>query len=369
VYPTVVTPFCDGGVDTAALERQLRYELSGGVRGFLVLGTLGEGQYVTPAERVQVITTAVRMACGHVPVVVGIHTCHIDQARAETMQARDLGASAVLVKYLGNPKACPHDVLVFYAELSALGALPVFYYHYPAQTGLRLSDADVGAILCLPGVAGIKESTLNLPEEQAHIRLTCGLGKCYFTSTALNLTQYLDLGGSGAMCPEAVVLPGPSVQVYQAYVHGRHNEARAIQKELFVVEPIVSTTPLPVVLARPLEMSAADHTMPLPLTVGQPQARIKAALTCLGVPTPAVVKCPLPPLTGKDLDKVRKAVCRAKAIDWFEVAMQVPPEPLPSGSGLEGGGDHMLLKTGAIMLGPGVQKNLWRWQGDGEGGF
>jgi hypothetical protein len=32
----------------------------------------------------------------------------------------------------------------------------------------------------------------------------------------------------------------------------------------------------------------------------------------------------------------------------------------------EGG---QLLKTGAIQLGPGVQKNAWRWQGDGQGGF
>jgi hypothetical protein len=29
----------------------------------------------------------------------------------------------------------------------------------------------------------------------------------------------------------------------------------------------------------------------------------------------------------------------------------------------------LLLKTGAIQLGPGVGRNAWRWQGDGEGGF
>jgi hypothetical protein len=32
----------------------------------------------------------------------------------------------------------------------------------------------------------------------------------------------------------------------------------------------------------------------------------------------------------------------------------------------EGGG---LLRTGAIMLGPGVGRNWWRWQGDGLWGF
>jgi hypothetical protein len=28
-----------------------------------------------------------------------------------------------------------------------------------------------------------------------------------------------------------------------------------------------------------------------------------------------------------------------------------------------------LLRTGAIQLGPGVGRNLWRWQGDGQWGF
>jgi hypothetical protein len=29
----------------------------------------------------------------------------------------------------------------------------------------------------------------------------------------------------------------------------------------------------------------------------------------------------------------------------------------------------LLLRTGAIQLGPGVQRNQWGWQGDGKGGF
>ncbi len=39
----------------------------------------------------------------------------------------------------------------------------------------------------------------------------------------------------------------------------------------------------------------------------------------------------------------------------------VPPTPTKEDGGL-------LLKTGAIQLGPGVEQNAWRWQGDGRGG-
>jgi hypothetical protein len=38
----------------------------------------------------------------------------------------------------------------------------------------------------------------------------------------------------------------------------------------------------------------------------------------------------------------------------------------PAGGRDEGG---MLLRTGSILLGPGVGRNQWHWLGDGEGGF
>src|SRR6516165_2003631 len=62
VFPTVLTPYDCSGLDLASLERQIEHELHGGVNGLLVLGTLGEGQYLSMEERAQVISTAVRVA-------------------------------------------------------------------------------------------------------------------------------------------------------------------------------------------------------------------------------------------------------------------------------------------------------------------
>jgi 4-hydroxy-tetrahydrodipicolinate synthase len=359
IYSVVLTPFCAGGVDEASLAQQIQYQLHGGVNGFLVLGTIGEGQYTTLEERAQVIATAVRVACGK-PVIAGIHTCRLDEAIAQVLQAHELGASAVLVKYLGNPHAAVSEVFSFYAALCDLHALPIFYYHYPSETGLKLTAEEVAAVLNLEGMAGIKESTLNLPEEATHIRLT---HKAVLTSTALNLTQVLELGGQGAMCPEAVLLPGPTVQVYDAYVHGRHDEARALQKELFATVPITSTRRTPPALVRVVEMSAADHTMALPLRPEHPQAQMKVALDCLGVPMSAAVKCPLPPLTERERKKVEATVSCLKTIDWSEAAFRTSPLP-PQGTEERPG---YLLHTGAIQLGPWVGRNWWGWQGDGQG--
>ncbi len=364
IYPTVVAPLCGDGIDIHSLECQLRHELAGGVHGLLVLGTIGEGEYLQDAERAQVITTAVRVAAGQVPVVAGIHTSNLDVARSQLLRAKELGADAVLVKYAGNPKASPADVLGFMSCLSDLHALPIFYYHYPSQTGLKLSAGDVAAILTLPQVVGIKESTLDLREVEEHIHLTCGQGKVFLSGTALNLTQFMQLGGHGAMCPESVLLPGPTVRAYHAAKDGRYGEARAIQKELFAVLPILRGRSTSATLTRCVFRAAQDHKVPLPMGGDQPQARLKFALDCLGIPTPTAVKCPLPPLSRHDERVVRRAMRDLKAIDWTEAGSCVPPVPLRTCPAEEDG--SFMLKTGGILPMPGTGRDFLGGQGDGR---
>jgi len=124
-------------------------------------------------ERAQVIGTAVRVACG-VPVVAGIHTCDIDTAHAQLVQAKELGAAAVLVKYLGRRHASFTEVCGFLAALGEMQLLPIIYYHYPNQTGLNFSPRQIADLLAQPGIVGIKESILDLGEVKKHITLCKG---------------------------------------------------------------------------------------------------------------------------------------------------------------------------------------------------
>jgi dihydrodipicolinate synthase/N-acetylneuraminate lyase len=216
VYPTVLTPWnCDCTVDETSLEAQLRYQMAGGVTGVLLLGSLGEGERASAEARAQVLAVAARTLNGCIPFLVGIHTCDVECAKTQMLQAKEAGAAAVLVKYKGNPHASACQVLAFYQELSGLGVLPILYYHYPTDTGLKLTPAEIANIVNLPIVIGAKISTLDLREFESISSCTKCSDKVYFTGTALNLTQFLEAGGNGAMCPEAVLLPHKVVCVQQ----------------------------------------------------------------------------------------------------------------------------------------------------------
>ncbi|HEY1378879.1 MAG TPA: dihydrodipicolinate synthase family protein [Gemmataceae bacterium] len=313
VYPTVLTPWnCDGTVDEASLEAQLRYEMAGGVHGVLMLGSLGEGERASMEARAQVLAVTARTVAGCVPFLVGIHTCDLDCARAQMLQAKEAGAAAVLVKYKGCPHASGCQVLAFYQALSESAPLPIFYYHYPTDTDLKLSPAEIAAVVRLPNVAGVKFSTLDLREFEAVAAHARGCGKVYFTATALNLTQFMDAGGHGAMCPEAVLLPHKTVCVYKLWCDGRRDAAREAQKDLFVLSPVFRGGFTTEQMARKKVMFTQDHDIRLPMQDYEPQARLKATLNCLGVPTSSRVSCPLPGLTPRDERLVRQTAAKVR---------------------------------------------------------
>jgi hypothetical protein len=116
------------------------------------------------------------------------------------------------------------------------------------------------------------------------------------------------------MGPEAVLLPGRTVAVFQAHECGDRQRARALQKDLFVLAPVVTTKCAPPCLVRCTVMAAQDHKVALPLRPDYPQARMKAALNHLGICTPTCTRCPVPPLSPLDAHSVSHAMRRVRGM-------------------------------------------------------
>jgi len=311
IYPTVLTPWlCGGcGVDIQALDQEIRYQLFGGVNGLLVLGTLGEGMYANDSERTQVISTAVATTKGKVPVIVGIHSGDAQCALQQLHQAKALGASAVLVKFTGPAHTPFCEVLGYYEALSSAGELPIFYYHIPGSVDRKLKPCEVIQVLSLPNVVGAKESTLDLKEVQAHINGVAGQGKVFLSGTALNLTQFRGIGGHGAMCPEAALLPMDAVAAYEtAYEVGDRKSARRQQRDLFVLAPLLKGGLITENGARMITMTSQDLKLPQRLGRDSSQARLKGALNLLGVSMNSTVKPELPGLSAWDRHLVTSTV-------------------------------------------------------------
>ena len=87
----LITPFRDGAVDFEALTGLLNFQIENGVNALIVLGTTGEAATMTGEERDAVITHALKVVDGRVPVIIGTGTNNTATTIALSRRAEELG--------------------------------------------------------------------------------------------------------------------------------------------------------------------------------------------------------------------------------------------------------------------------------------
>src|ERR1700679_3685153 len=71
VFPALVTPFRDGGIDESAFVALVERQIVGGVHGLVPVGTTGETSTLSHDEHRRVVELCVKTAAGRVPVIAG----------------------------------------------------------------------------------------------------------------------------------------------------------------------------------------------------------------------------------------------------------------------------------------------------------
>ena len=96
-YTAIVTPFRDGEIDVAALERLIEGQIAAGVTGIVAVGTTGESPTLSHEERENVIKLAVKTAKGRCQVLAGTGSYSTRDAITATKRAKELGVDAALI--------------------------------------------------------------------------------------------------------------------------------------------------------------------------------------------------------------------------------------------------------------------------------
>lgn len=278
VLVPLVTPFTKAGqIDQGSLLELIRWLLAEGVHGLVLAGTTGESPTVTWSE-VEILLPAVE-ACvgGRVPLLVGTGTNDTAESVMRTRRARDLGADGAFVvcPYYSRPAAA--GVIAHYQAVAAVG-LPVVAYHIPYRTGLTLDRPALRAILAIPGVIGLKESSGGLDNvaalSDATASILCGEDALFLPA--------LTVGARGGIVASANLLPRTFVDVYEAAVAGDLTRAQALFAraraliELLFAEP--SPAPLKWALARRHRIDCPVTRLPMVPISAALAARLEAAL-------------------------------------------------------------------------------------------
>jgi 4-hydroxy-tetrahydrodipicolinate synthase len=290
IFTVMVTAYtADGGIDRAAMAEMAGHLIEGGVHGLVVLGSNGECPYLAHSLQRAAIDVVVQTAGRQVPVVVGINERGTEPALEMARYAQAAGAHGLLVAL---PLFYPLEldaVRRHYQTICSAVDLPVLFYNIPSHSHLYLTPEQIASLAEIDNLVGAKETILDINEVQGLVEATDD-DFSVFTGMCLNLTQAMQVGACGAICPLPNIIPRKAVQLYEALALGDMEAAAPLQSAFHAIAVFISGSPTP-------------------------QALIKEALRLLGHPIRTDVKPPLPQLTTAQAELVRSTLAAAGLLD------------------------------------------------------
>jgi 4-hydroxy-tetrahydrodipicolinate synthase len=292
VIPPIVTPFAeDGSLDVASFERLIESQIAAGVNGLFALGSSGEVGFLTDAARSAVLTEAVRIAAGRVPVLAGVNDMSTARVIEQIRIAEFAGVDAVVatVPFYVRPNVV--EIESHFRALAAATGLPIFAYDVPVRVNLKL-ERDLLIRLGLDGViAGVKDSS---GDDVGFRRLVAaneaaGRPLVLFTGHEIVVDGALLAGADGVVPGLGNVDPASYVRLFEAAKAGDWAEAKRIQDQLASLFEIVFQ-------AQGVSGEAAGL------------GAFKTALQAIGIIDSNRMAHPVPTLEGETVDRIRAIV-------------------------------------------------------------
>jgi 4-hydroxy-tetrahydrodipicolinate synthase len=166
VIAAIATPVDEAGApDLARATTLARDLLANGCDGLNVLGTTGEATSFSLDERKRVMTAYAQAGVPLDRLMAGTGAAAVSDAIALTRHAADLGfAGALLLPpfyYKGVPDAGLIDYVGAIVAATAARPIPLYLYHFPAQSGLPWHLGLVRDLLAAHGgrIVGLKDSS------------------------------------------------------------------------------------------------------------------------------------------------------------------------------------------------------------------
>jgi 4-hydroxy-tetrahydrodipicolinate synthase len=227
VYSIIPTAFSDSGdLDEASQRRVVDLFIKKGANGLTALGVTGEVARLEEHERGKVLDVVVKQAAGRVPIIAGTSAEGTRTCITYTRQAKDLGASAVMVSPPRMPKLNSAAVVAHYKALADAVDLPIIVQDYPPITGFAMEPALLARIAKeIPSARTIKLEDPPTPFKTARILEAAGDTKVQIFGGlgGVFLLEELISGATGAMTGFA--FPEILARIMKHWNAGEHDAA------------------------------------------------------------------------------------------------------------------------------------------------
>ena len=282
----LVTPFDDDNrVDYAALKRLIDFHVAEGSDGLVIAGTTGESATLAKDEHIELVTRAVDIAAGRLPVIAGTGSNSTAQTVDLSVAVGDTGIHGYLVVVPYYNKPVQEGMYRHFSTIADAVDKPVMLYNVPGRTVADLLPETVARLARHDNIWAIKEATGDigrLRDIQAVVPADFGL----FSGDDFTVLPFIEQGGHGVVTVSGNVVPGQMAELCRLASAGEHDKAKAIDGRLQPLNKalFVESNPIPVKWAVN-QMGLISPHIRLPLTEFSEQyhEQMRAALAGAGV--------------------------------------------------------------------------------------
>lgn len=261
----LATPFTAQGIDTAALERLVHWQIEQGVSALVACGTTGEPSCMSDEEWALTLQTVVRAAEGRVPVIAGTGGNNTAHVIASAKRAEDLGAKAQLCVTPYYNKASQAGLIAHYEAIANQSRLPIILYNVPSRTGLNMLPDTVVKLSQLPQIIGLKEAGGDFTHIGDAI-WGSREGFAFYSGADEHIVPLMALGGLGVISVLSNIMPAYVSELCAHMLKGDCAQAAHMQlRAMALIHALfLEVSPGPLKYAMQL-MGLCDNRLRLPL--------------------------------------------------------------------------------------------------------
>ncbi len=230
IYPATTTQFkSDQSLDLEATARHVNTLIEAGVRGLIMLGTVGENTSLEPEEKRAVLKTAVEIAGSRVPVLTGVAECSTAAACRFAADSQALGVDGLMVLPAMVYKSDGREMIKHYRSVARASDLPIMCYNNPVSYGVDITPEMFAELGDEPTLAAIKESSEDV-RRITDLANLCGERYVLFCGVDDLIVESVLLGVSGWVAGLVNAFPHESVRLWNLAAASRWEEARALYR-------------------------------------------------------------------------------------------------------------------------------------------
>jgi 4-hydroxy-tetrahydrodipicolinate synthase len=230
VYPAITTQMQqDGSIDLDATAAHADVLIQSGITGLIFLGSLGENQPMTPAEKRMVIEAMVKAVNGRVPVVSGVAETSTAEAIRYVHDVEKLGVAGVMVLPAMLYRADPDETMAHFRAVAKSTGLPIMVYNNPISYANDITPEMFAKLADQKNLVAIKESSGDT-RRITDLRNCVGDRYALFTGVDNLALEASILGIDGWVAGSGIAFPKENQYFWELTRKGEWDKAREIYR-------------------------------------------------------------------------------------------------------------------------------------------